>query len=214
VIGLTGAQRVGKSTLAEVFAKAHDIPYLKTDVSGVWKAMGKDPKIEYPIEERIAQQRVILGELEKQYLHAAKVSPLFVTDRTQICCAAYMLADIQRSTLKGQTEVAQFVVDFVNECIESANRTFSTIVLVQPGIPASEKEGSAPFCPAFMEHFNSIALGLLVHERLGCQHYYIPRKVLDIQARLQATTHAVKAAMLNQKLRSEQAQSAGALTLQ
>jgi hypothetical protein len=214
MIGLLGAQRVGKSTLAKAFAQRCDIPFLQTDARGVYAACGMDPRKEYPIEERLAVQNTLLESFEKQFAAATKVSRLFISDRTPLDGAAYLLADVQRSTLAGSPEVAQLVVDYVGRCIQAANRWFSTIVVVQPGIPLVEEEGKAPACPAFMEHYNALAIGLVMDERMECRHYRLPRAYLDLSDRVSAVIHAAHCSISEHLALMEAAKAAGAVTLQ
>jgi predicted ATPase len=191
VIGLTGAQRTGKTTLAQAFAQKHNIPFVKTETSSVFKALELDPKVEYPIEIRTSIQDVILQTMERQYLYAQKQASLFIADRTPIDMAAYMLADIQRSTLAGNPELAKFILEYVGRCIDATNRYFSVVCVIQPGIQLVEAEGKAPACPAFMEHFNAIALGLMVDERLNSRHFLLPRRYVLLEQRIKALEHTV-----------------------
>jgi predicted ATPase len=192
VIGLCGAQRVGKSTLARRFAQTQGIPFVETSTSAVFDAMGLDPKAEYPIAVRQLIQEQILTTLEAQYTQAAKTSRMFVTDRTPIDMASYMLADIQRSTLVDQQKHALAVCDYVERCIKSTAQFFSVVVLVQPGIQVIEAAGKAPGCPAFMEHFNLLLIGLLGDSRNVVPRYAIPRSMTDLEQRLFALHGAVK----------------------
>lgn len=189
-VGLAGSHRVGKTTLAEAFAKQNDIPFLKTSVSEVFSIIGRDPKVDYPIEERIVIQEAILFALEKQYESALAVSPVFITDRTPIDLASYMMADVLRTSFMGSPALSVLVNDYVARCIFSVNRWFSTVVLVQPGIPIVEAVGKAPGCPAFIEHINLVQSGLLVSEKIKCRQYVIPRRILSLEQRLQSLTHA------------------------
>lgn len=199
MLGLLGAQRVGKSTLANSFAEQQGLLYVQTSASEVFALLGKDPKIEYPIGERLAIQEAILYALERQYAAARAVSQLFITDRTPLDLAAYMLADLQRSTLANQPEVAQMVANYVQRCIEATNRWFAAVVLVQPGIALVEAPGKAPACPAFMEHMNAILGGLMLDDRLNSMHYKILRKHTSLEDRIDCINHVVASAQPQQK---------------
>lgn len=154
--------------------------------------LGKDPKIEYPIGERIAIQEAILHAFERQYAEASKRHEVWISDRTPIDLASYMLADVQRSTLVGAPGVADMVTGYVNRCLEATNRCFSTVVLVQPGIPLVEEEGKAPCCPAFIEHINALQAGLLLDQRLMTGHYMIPRRYTNLKDRIDSVAKAVE----------------------
>ena len=62
-IGFVGAQRVGKTTTAKAVAEELGIRFVQTDVGGVWKRLGLDPKAQYPINERIEIQEHIIDYL-------------------------------------------------------------------------------------------------------------------------------------------------------
>lgn len=195
MIGLCGAHRTGKSTLARRFAQAQGIPFVATSISAVFEQVGLDPKAEYPMEVRLLTQELILKTLEGQYAQAAKTSRMFVTDRTPIDMASYMIADVQRSTLFDQEKHALAVCDYVDRCIKSTAQFFSVVVLVQPGIKVIEADGKAPGCPAFMEHLNLLQIGLLGDSRNLVPRYQIPRAMTDLEQRLFALHGAVKGAI-------------------
>lgn len=194
-IGLTGAQRTGKTTLAQAFAKEQEILFVQTPTSDIFARLGKDPKIEYPIEERLAIQEAILLAFEKLYAKAGENSTVWISDRTPLDLAGYMLADVQRSTLAGNPEVAMMVNSYVQRCIEATNRWFATVILVQPGIALVEEVGKAPACPAFIEHFNTLQLGLLVDLRLKSKHFAIDRRYTELSDRLEAVANSYNSTM-------------------
>jgi hypothetical protein len=199
MIGLTGAQRVGKSTLAQRFALEADIPFVATTASGVFESLDLDPKVEYPISIRLMVQEVILKTFERQYEEAARQSRVFITDRTPVDLASYMLADISRGAMTDQTpEMAGLVNDYVGRCLASTARFFAVVVQVQPGIPLVEAPGKAPACPAYMEHLNAIQLGLLTDERNLVRRFQMPRHVLDIDERVAALRKVVSVCIESQ----------------
>jgi len=194
VIGLSGAHRTGKTTLAEAFAKEQDIIFLRTSATEVFKAAGLDPASNLTIEQRIAVQEAMLQVFEQHYAAAAKKSNvgLFVADRTPIDLAAYLLAEVQQNTSKELTDqTLNFATHYVARCLDATNRWFSTVVIIQPGITVVDAEGKARGCPLFMEHLNSLMLGLCADERLRSRHFYIPRKYVSLDARLRALKNAV-----------------------
>lgn len=186
MIGLCGAHRVGKSTLAEAFARQQNIPFVRTDVAGILRTLGVDPKADISIEGRLATQEAILYGLTEQYKHAESLTTLWITDRTPIDLASYMLADVQRATMADNPELAAMVNRYVDRCIEVANAHFATIVLVNPGIQVVEAEGKAPGCPAYMEHLTMLQAGLMLREDLRTPHFMLPRSMTDLQARVKA----------------------------
>jgi len=199
MLGLSGSHRTGKTTLAMEFAKRYDIPFVQTSASAVFELLGKDPKVDYPIEQRIAIQEAILYAFERQYAAAAKMAPLWISDRTPIDLASYMLADVQRETLAGNPAAAQHLLDYVERCLTATNQWFSTVVLVQPGIALVEAPGKAPCCPVNIEHLNALQAGLLLNEKLHARHFVIPRRYTELESRVQAVASATVNALNRHK---------------
>jgi predicted ATPase len=178
-IGLTGAQRTGKSTLARAFSVAENVPFLETGASQVFLDMGLDPKVDYPLDTRIEIQKRILDSFDRQYTAAGRD---FITDRTPLCMMAYMLADVQRQNVT--PEQARMIAKYVEDCSSVTNSHFTTLVVVQPGIPVIEAEGKAPANFAYMEHISMLVMGLAVSELILPAHYYIPRGMLNLADRV------------------------------
>lgn len=192
-IGLTGAQRTGKSTLARAFAEAEGCFCLETGASNVFAQLGMDPKAEYPIETRLVIQEAILADMEAAYAKAGEQGS-FIADRTPLDLAAYMLADVQRSTLAGNPKAAAMVKDYVERCLMSTGRWFSMVFLVQPGIALVEAPGKAPACPVFMEHMNALCLGLMNDRRTCNTTFRIDRGVTALERRVTAMSASVRRA--------------------
>lgn len=211
-IGLSGAHRVGKSTLANAFAREHGIPYVQTSGSPVFKTLGLDPKADYPFETRYMIQQGVLECFRVQYEHASKQNKAFVTDRTPVDLAAYLLADVQRGTLNGNVEVGKLVNTYVEDCLREAARWFSMIVLVQPGIEVVEAEGKASGCPAFMEHLNALNAGLMQHDHFLVPHFAMPRDCLLLSERVQALSQAARTVLQAHVAAAESRTEAGILT--
>jgi predicted ATPase len=209
MIGLSGTQRTGKTTLARAFAEKQDIPVVLTTASGVYHSLGLDPARDYPIHIRLGAQEAVLLAFEKQYAAATAKTPLFITDRTPLDLASYMLADVQRSTFATDTGVALLVTDYVERCFASLNRWFSTVLLVQPGISTVNEEGKALACPAFMEHQNSLLRGLLADERSKVRGFVIGRQFTGLDDRVKCVGNAVMAAFERHTMQIEQHKAAG-----
>ena len=181
MIGLCGAQRTGKSTLAKEFAEDSGVDYVPVNTSGVFEAMGFDPKADYDMATRMQIQWEILKAAQATY---AKAPRFFITDRTPLDMLAYTLADVQRGNVTG--EVIDQVVAYADKCFSMTNQYFTSIVVVQPGIPLVEEAGKAPANLAHMEHINTLILGLANDERCKTSKHYIARGTTDLQARVRA----------------------------
>lgn len=188
MIGLVGAQRVGKTTLACKFAQEQRMHFVETRTSQVMAEMGLDPRITYPLDVRLQAQNRILDALEEQYVAATAEHRYWITDRTPIDTATYMLADVTRDMPIGMSDG---ICSYVQRCIDVANRHFAVLVLVQPGIAPVDEQGKALAIPAFQEHFNSLAFGLLMDERLLQRHYFIRRSFVSMPDRMASLFAAV-----------------------
>lgn len=177
--GLSGAQRTGKSTLAKKYAETYGIPYLQTSASGTFDRLGFSPKLDYPLPVRLEIQNEILKDLSAQYKAGGII---WITDRTPIDLMAYMLADVQRQNVS--QEDGKRIVDYMERCYEVLNRHFTTITIVQPGIPLTEAATSAPANIGYMEHINALALGLAASEKVKIAHFHFERWLTDLDQRV------------------------------
>lgn len=176
-IGLCGAHRVGKTTLAQAFSAATSVPFTRTNTTGVFGSNELDPAMPMSFETRLAVQYRILAAAEEIW---AQESAMFITDRTPIDMAAYTLADVQGST---EVDDKQFH-NYIELCFNMTNRFFGTLILVQPGIPLVYERGKAALNRAYIEHINSLILGLCHDERLRCQVMCLRREMTAITERV------------------------------
>lgn len=181
MIGLVGAHRTGKTTLARKFSEKTGMPFVETSSSAVFKQMGYSPKVDYDFGTRLVIQNAILDDAVGKY---REHTGMFVTDRTPLDMLAYTMADVQRENLTPE-QTKQFVKYF-HRCFEETNKRFMCLTLVQPGIEIVEEEGKAPANPSYMEHLNSLMLGFLVGEFNSTPHFYLPRTTKDLDERVSA----------------------------
>lgn len=186
MISLLGAQRTGKTTLAKAYAEAAGIKFVPTSASATFDRLGYSPKADYPFETRLMIQREILRDMDRLY---ERSGVKFITDRSPIDLLGYTLADVQRNNVP--YELAAEVVRYTNDCYECANRHFTALILVQPGIQPVEADGKAPANPSYMEHLNALMLGLMTDDRLQTDHFLIPRRYTSVEKRIEAITYAL-----------------------
>lgn len=181
-IGISGAHRTGKTTLAKKFSEQTGMHFLKTSASATFERLGFSPKLDYPFETRLQIQSEILSDMMLAYANAPKV---FVTDRTPIDLMAYTLADVSRETVKD--ERVDFVLrNYLETCIEATSRYFTGIVILQPGIPVVEETGKAPGNYGYLNHINNLVIGITLskfHQNMNClvMHDY----VVDLDERVE-----------------------------
>lgn len=189
--GLCGAQGVGKTTLAKAYADKHGAIFVETSVSKVIRAFGYDPsRADYDFSTRLDIQEEVLKQVDAIY-SCVPVGIDAVADRTPLDMLAYTMSEaIGNNVLPEDQE--RFAA-YVQKCFEVTNKRFSAIVLVQPGIPLqADRDGKAVANLAYMEHLNSLILGLTVDARLKCAHFYLPRQLLDLTERVDAFEGAAR----------------------
>jgi hypothetical protein len=190
VIGLVGAQGVGKTTLAKKYAEFIEGVYLDASVSKIIRAAGYDPAAagRYDFATRLQLQEIVLAGVQQLYAQAPPGLTV-ITDRTPLDMLGYTMAEAIGDSVP--PELQDRFTCYVQACFDATNKWFSTVILVQPGIPLQEsRDGKAVANPAFIEHLNSLYLGLTVDPRLECAHFYLPRLLTDLDERVQAVDNA------------------------
>lgn len=187
IIGLTGAHRCGRTTLAEKFAELTEYEFIPANIHEAQKEIGFDSSNQsYGFADRMSIQEHLLKHLEKVY--AANSNKKVIVDRTPFDLAIYTLAAAHD---KLTAEESERMSAYLMRCIEASNRYLNTVVVVQPGIKIVETEKSPACNDSYLQKLNAMAIGLLNDERSRVAHFYIPRYVLDLDARVNAIKYAI-----------------------
>lgn len=192
MMGLAGAHRTGKTSMAREAARVMELPFAETSVSAVFHSMGLDPAEPMDFQTRLLVQNVILKVLCENW---AGYKGAFLSDRTPIDLLAYTMADVQGVTLDTTTEV--LMASYARACIEAANKHFGLIMLIQPGIPIVPAPGKAALSRGYMEHLNTLMAGLLVRKDLVVNSVFLRRDVLDMTDRVNCLVHSYKRILNN-----------------
>jgi len=189
VIGLCGAHGTGKTTLAEKYAEKHKSVLVKTTASAVFAACGLDPSVTYDFSTRLSVQEMILDAFDKVYAeHSCNENA--IADRTPLDLIGYTMAEAVGDFVPMEDQLR--LAKYVKRCFDVLNKRFSTIIVVQPGIPiALNREGKAASNLGYIEHLNSLILGLSVDERVNMPHFYLPRNMTALDDRVQAVEFSV-----------------------
>lgn len=135
-LGMTGAHRTGKSTLAfDLSCNKGCYPFVKTSVSDadVWKVTGIRPDDVLSFAERVMVQIELLHHMKDVVWKNAHG----VFDRTFIDLIGYLFVNMDNTCtnlLKHQVE------DFVQECVDATNHYFDAIIYVPPAIAVRSEE--------------------------------------------------------------------------
>lgn len=155
-IGLSGAHRTGKSSLAKLFSEKYEIPYVETQVSKIIKSLGFSSNVNYDMATRIDIQTEVLKETVKLWdIQTTE----FITDRTPIDMAGYMIANATQGDLT--IEFDGKFQQYINECKEITNKFFGKIIVIPPAIPIVESDGKANTTKTYIEHIGCVISGFI-----------------------------------------------------
>jgi hypothetical protein len=176
-LGLCGAHRTGKTTLAIALASDLNIPFVRTTTSQVFAELGLDPAETMDFKTRLFVQNHVLDAAEKVWQNSP--SP-FVSDRTPIDMIAYTLGDIQ-----GKTEVDfDLLNQYIDRCYASTNQFFQNLAIIQSGIPLIYEQGKAALNPSYIEHINVLVIGLCQDSRIKANVFCNPREAIALDLRI------------------------------
>ena len=176
-LGLCGAHRTGKTTLAIAISSHLNIPFVRTTTSQVFAQLGLDPAEPMDFQTRLFVQNHVLDAAEQVWQESA--SP-FISDRTPIDMIAYTLGDIQ-----GKTDVDfNLLSQYIDRCFASTNQFFQNLAIIQPGIPLVYEEGKAALNAAYIEHINVLVIGLCSDSRLKTNVFCNARDVINLKTRI------------------------------
>jgi AAA domain len=176
-LGLCGAHRTGKTTLAIAIASHFNIPFVRTTTSQVFAQLGLDPAEPMDFKTRLFVQNHVLDAAEQIWQSSANP---FISDRTPIDMIAYTLGDIQ-----GKTDVdIDLLNQYLDRCFASTNQFFQNLAIIQPGIPLVYEEGKAALNAAYIEHINVLVIGLCSDRRLNTNVFCNARDVVNLELRI------------------------------
>ncbi|MGZ8172989.1 AAA family ATPase [Methylobacter sp.] len=201
-IGLTGTSGTGKTTLAVKVSELTGVPYVSSQARAAYAMFGIDPSNDQSsFDQRLAVQGKILDFAEAEY---KAVGSLFITDRTPMDFAAYVLADVQRANLTDeQTDQA---LAYVERCYQLTNLYFSSLILIQPAIPFVER-AARPSNKAYLEHVHILMTGLIAdpNSKLFCAKHFLKKAITDLNRRVEVV---IKIASLVEVINMKQRESA------
>ena len=176
-LGICGAHRTGKTTLAELISVQTGKNFLRTTTSEIFRQHGLDPSKPLTFVDRLKIQKKILIAYEQIWSVQDKE---FISDRTPIDLMAYTLADIQGSVEVDYFELSQYI----ENCFSATNKYFKLLIIIQPGIELVAADGKAALNKAYMEHLNTLVIGLCHDSRLRCKIARIKREKIELESRL------------------------------
>lgn len=176
-IGLCGAHRTGKTTLAIAFSTKTGIPFIPIDAGSVFKKHNLHPSKNMDLRTRISVQQEILEIAEKIWMGN---SSIFITDRTPLDMAAYLLADIGNGEIDEHTQ--DEIMSYIGECFRVTKRYFNQLVLIPPAIPFIPSDYKAANNEPLIFSLHYTILGML--SALGVPYEKLPNDCLELGDRV------------------------------
>jgi len=184
-IGLIGAHRVGKTTLAAAAAEKSNIPFIPTNLSAILRREKIDLSKPIDIMRKMEIQQMLLDETVELF---KTQQGSYITDRTPLDMLAYVLAEIGPHA---SLEASESILKYSKDCFTHTNQLFDLIVLVQPGIEIKQdiKKETAPINQAYIETLNYIMTGLIYNESCTPKKFIIQRDCIDFDKRAEIIAH-------------------------
>lgn len=181
-LGLAGAHRTGKTTLARAFAERTDCNFVTISMTEILASEGLEPKDIKDPDTRLRVQRKAVERCDRVF--GAQRSD-FISDRTPLDVAAYTMADAVQGFYTTPAQQAE-VVRMMYQCIDITNTYFNGIVFVRPTPEISyvEEPGKPLSDIAYQKHHDMLVLAHL-SEEVNNIPFWIMRAV-DLEKRVEA----------------------------
>lgn len=160
-IGLSGAHRVGKTTLAKEYVKKRgNLKFLDCEVSKFMADRDFSASANYPFARRLEIQELVLTHVVDKVVDARNSGDSFICDRTPLDVAAYLLMECGRH-VEDLSEYDQRIDDFLTLAYAKTLQAFDVCVVIPPAIELVDAPGKAPPSRAMQMHLDLILTGML-----------------------------------------------------
>lgn len=153
IIGITGAHRVGKTSLAQSLADHIDGEFIQTHVSNAsfWKENFISPDIQVTYSERVFLQSAILKHFKTIITRRPTAHKHVIYDRSFLDVLGYLYANIDHTTSELSKDT---VTEIIMEAIYLQNTVFDLTFYMYPGIPVAsttDKTGKTFLSSAYIQ---------------------------------------------------------------
>lgn len=194
-IGLCGAHRTGKSTLAATVAERTGLFFNDQGVVNTVKKTGFNMATDSRITPGLPLQSQIMDGLLERL-----VGDDFVSDRTPIDAAAYLLADATAGA--GDAATHEEVLQYMDKAVRETFRRFDLLVLIPPALSVEAHPDKPPVNAAYQMHHHLLCRSMLLErEEWLATAVELPVDVLDLTERAIFVEAHIKEAALNRMFR-------------
>lgn len=187
-IGFVGPHRSGKTTLARLLAEEMEVDLVESAVSDIAKKMKFDMGAKNSIGRRMEfQEKVLVDFLNTQTEREGD----FVSDRTPIDAAAYLMADVQATV--GTPAQHEEILEYCDAAMRMLSKTYDVVIFVPAAIPVETAEGKPPMNSAYQEHHGMICAGMLCDDQVEVYWDSIPRECTDLEERMECIRAIIQA---------------------
>jgi predicted ATPase len=139
MIGLSGAHRTGKTTLAKAISKEMGFHYHDASVTKIMRECGINGVADIPLIERIQVQNFILDRFCADVKKAPKRS---ICDRTPLDMIGYMLGEVTMHNTPADLHGP--ISNYVDRCLKATEQHFDLVLFVRPLPLFVVEEGKPP----------------------------------------------------------------------
>ena len=184
IIGLMGAHRTGKTTLAKAVAETANARFIQVKLSEAQRILGYDSSNQnYSFKERRIIQEGLLDYMA-QLLKATDLNYDVIYDRTPLDLIAYVISLANANVLDDDDE--KWLKKFIHDCHLLTRFYFNKVYLVQPGIPlVTDNTTSAVSQEGYINHLNCIMCGIIMNVDYNTRTYVIPSNITNLQERIE-----------------------------
>jgi hypothetical protein len=201
LIGLVGAHRVGKTTLAKKAEEVLGLTYVPASVTKTFERLGVSPRHNFTFMERLEIQREVLKDAEVSW--SAGAQTLGISDRTPIDMIAYMMAEVGPETINSNPGAEKLLLNYIADCKLAVKRHFKALLVVRPGIPIVDDPTKASPCPFYIAHLDRIMAGFSLDTGLDCEVVVLNSSVTEMDRRLYRVAQILKNMVKNEALNKE-----------
>lgn len=185
--GLAGAHRTGKTTIARKLAELNKCPFITMSGGKLASDMGLKIGLDMAWSDRVRFQDTWLDLMLDGYQREGE-GCLFVTDRTPIDLAAYVITAWHPAVTTKDEE--DWAMDYVQRCMIATNAWLFQIGILQPGIPWVDDAQKGEKNEFYREALNSVMIGLAWGDSIKAPVHIVDRETLDMDERIAELTQA------------------------